>query len=98
MIFTPQRYVFSVNMPRSCCKISNLSFKYVPGDRSVNCPFITLYCMSCPHNMSQNFNCLCPFEKYAVGSAIVVDDESKIDTSVQDDKDSPLPTYDEARV
>lgn len=41
---------------------------------------------------------LCPFEKYAVGSAIVVDDEGKIDCKVQYDKDSPLPSYDKARI
>lgn len=41
---------------------------------------------------------LCPFEKYAVGSAIVVDDEGKIDSKVQYDKDSPLPSYDKARI
>lgn len=41
---------------------------------------------------------LCPFEKYAVGSAIVVDDEGKIDSKVQYDKYSPLPTYEKARI
>lgn len=41
---------------------------------------------------------LCPFEKYGVGSAIVVDDEGKIDSKVQYDKDSPLPSYDKARI
>lgn len=41
---------------------------------------------------------LCPFEKYAVGSAIVVDDEGKIDSKVQYDKVSPLPSYDKARI
>lgn len=41
---------------------------------------------------------LCPFEKYAVGNAIVVDDEGKIDCKVQYDKDSPLPSYDKARI
>lgn len=41
---------------------------------------------------------LCPFEKYAVGSAIVVDDEGKIDCKVQYDKNSPLPSYDKARI
>lgn len=41
---------------------------------------------------------LCPFEKYAAGSAVVVDDEGKIDSKVQYDKDSPLPSYDKARI
>ena len=41
---------------------------------------------------------LCPFGKYAVGSAIVVDDEGKIDSKVEYDKDSPLPSYDKARI
>ena len=41
---------------------------------------------------------LCPFERYVVGSAIVVDDEGKIDSKVQYDKDSPLPSYDKARI
>ena len=41
---------------------------------------------------------LCPFEKYGVGSAIVVDDEGKIDCKVQYDKNSPLPSYDKARI
>lgn len=41
---------------------------------------------------------LCPFEKYGVGSAIVVDDEGKIESKVQYDKVSPLPSYDKARI
>lgn len=41
---------------------------------------------------------LCPFEKYGVCSAVVVDDEGKIDSKVQYDKDSPLPSYDKARI
>lgn len=41
---------------------------------------------------------LCPFNKYAVGSAIVVDDEGKIDCKVQYDKVSPLPSYEKARI
>lgn len=41
---------------------------------------------------------LCPFEKYGVGSAIVVDDEGKIDSKLEYDKVSPLPSYDKARI
>ncbi len=41
---------------------------------------------------------LCPFKKYGVGSAIVVDDESKIDSKLEYDKVSPLPSYDKARI
>ena len=41
---------------------------------------------------------LCPFEKYGVGSAIVVDDEGKIDSKLEYDKVSPLPFYDKARI
>lgn len=41
---------------------------------------------------------LCPFEKYGVGSAIVVDDEGKIDCKLEYDKVSPLPSYDKARI
>ena len=39
---------------------------------------------------------LCPFEKYGVGSVIVVDDEGKIDSKVEYDNVSPLPSYDKA--
>ena len=41
---------------------------------------------------------LCPFKKYGVGSAIVVDDEGKIDSKLEYDKVSPLPSYDKARI
>lgn len=41
---------------------------------------------------------MCPFEKYGVCSAIVVDAEGKIDSKTQYDKDSPLPSYDKARI
>lgn len=41
---------------------------------------------------------MCPFEKYGVGSAIVVDDEGKIDSKLEYDKVSPLPSYDKARI
>ena len=41
---------------------------------------------------------LCPFEKYGVGSVIVVDDEGKIDSKVEYDNVSPLPSYDKARI
>lgn len=41
---------------------------------------------------------LCPFEKYGVGSAVVVDEDGKIDSKVQYDKVTPLPSYDKARI
>lgn len=41
---------------------------------------------------------MCPFEKYGVGSVIVVDDEGKIDSKVEYDNVSPLPSYDKARI
>ena len=37
-------------------------------------------------------------EKYGVGSAIVVDDEGKIDSKVEYDNVSPLPSYDKVRI
>ncbi len=41
---------------------------------------------------------LCPFEKYGIGSAVVVDEEGKIDSKLEYDNVSPLPSYDKARI
>lgn len=41
---------------------------------------------------------LCPFAKYAVAIDFVVDEDGKIDGKVQYDNESPLPSYDKARI